>query len=148
MHQDCASCEKRGIGHEQEGTQDVRDAEDRGRRENGVQGVKSFLLRLSPGPRAVLLGEEDNGCDNVGVVGDELSIEVRKAKEGTYSLDRGWGMPVSDGRKFCRVHVDKALTNNHSQVLHGGSVKGVFQDLEGKTMLLEVRKDLTSSLVM
>ena len=62
----------------------------------------------------VFSSEEDNGCDNVGVVGNELSIKVCKAKEGVYSLDRGWGMPVSDGRKFRRVHVDKALTNNNS----------------------------------
>ena len=57
-------------------------------------------------------------------------------------------MPVSDGRKFRRVHVDKALANNHSQVFHGGSVEGAFRDFEGKTMFPEARKDLTSSLVM
>ena len=36
----------------------------------------------------VLLSEENNGCNNVGVVGNELSVKVRKAKEGVYSLDR------------------------------------------------------------
>ena len=94
--------------------QDIRDAEDGGGRENGMQGVESFLLRFSPRLRVVLLSEEDNGCNNIGVVGNELSIEVCEAKEGVYSLDQGQGIPVSDGRKFCRVHTDKALTNNHS----------------------------------
>ena len=62
-----------------------------------MQGVESFLLRFSPRPRVVLSGEEDNGCDNVGVIANELAIEVCKAKEGIYSLDQGWGIPVSDG---------------------------------------------------
>ena len=94
------------------------------------------------------MGEGDDGCDNVGVVGNELLIEVCEAKEGMYSLDRGRGMPVSDGQKFHRVHADKALTNNHSKVFHGGSVEGTLRDLERKTMFPEARKDSTSLLVM
>ena len=62
----------------------------------------------------VLLSEEDNGCDNVGVIGNELSVKVRKAKEGVYSLDRGWRVPVSNSSKFHRIHVNETLTNDHS----------------------------------
>ena len=62
----------------------------------------------------VLLSEEDNGCDNVGVVGNELPVKVCKAKEGVHSLDRGWRMPISDSGKFHRVHVNETLTNDHS----------------------------------
>ena len=62
----------------------------------------------------VLVSEEDNGCDDVGVVGNELSVKVRKAKEGAHSLDRGWGMPVSDSSEFCRIHANETLTNDHS----------------------------------
>ena len=72
------------------------------------------MLGFSPGPRVVLLSEEDNGCDNVGVVGNELSVKVLKAKEGVYSLDRGWRMPVSDSSKFRRIHANETLTNDHS----------------------------------
>ena len=61
----------------------------------------------------VLSSEEDNGCNNVGVIGDELSVKVHKAKEGAYSLDRGWRMPVSDSSKFRRIHVNEPLTNDH-----------------------------------
>ena len=60
------------------------------------------------------MSEKDNGCNNVGVVGNELAIEVCKSEEGVDSLDRGQGMPVPDGGKFCRVHVNKTLTNNYS----------------------------------
>ena len=62
----------------------------------------------------VLSSEEDNGCDNVGVVGNELSVKVHKAKEGAYSLDGGWRVPVSNSSKFHRIHVNEALTNDHS----------------------------------
>ena len=96
----------------------------------------------------VLSSEEDNGCDNVGVVGNELSVKVHKAKEGVYSLDRGWRMLVSHSSDFCRIHVNETLTNNHSEVFHGGSIKGTFGNLERKAMLPETRQDSTSSLVM
>ena len=62
----------------------------------------------------VLSSEENDECDNVGVVGNELSVKVRKAKEGAYSLDRGWRMPIPDSSKFRRIHVNETLTNNHS----------------------------------
>ena len=87
------------------------------------------------------MSEEDDECDNIGVVGNELAIEVCKSKEGVYSLDRRWVVPVFDGREFRRVHADKALTNDHSKVFHGGSIKGALRDLEGQAMFPEARKD-------
>ena len=45
----------------------------------------------------VLSSEEDKGGDDVGVVGDEFVIEIHKAQERTYSLDRGGGVPIPDG---------------------------------------------------
>ena len=94
--------------------QDIRDAEDQGRQENGVQRVESLLLGFSPGPRVILLGEQDDGCDNVGVIGNEFSVKVRKAKEGAYTFDGGWRMPIPNSNKFCRIHANEALTNDHS----------------------------------
>ena len=57
-------------------------------------------------------------------------------------------MPVLDGREFRRVHVNKTLTNDHSKVFHGGSIKGALRDLKGQAMFPEMREDSTSSLVM
>ena len=94
------------------------------------------------------MSEEDNGCDNVGVVRDEFAIEVCKAEERAYSFDRGWGMPIFDGSKLCRVHVNETLTDNHPQVFQGGGVEGAFVDFEGKAVCPEMREDSTSSLVM
>ena len=119
-----------------------------GQSRNSMQRVEGFLLGLNPRPRVVFSSEENDGCNDVGVVGNEFTIEVRKAKEGAYSFDRGWGMPVFDGSKFRWVHVNKTLTNNHPQVFHGGSVEGPFRDFEGKAMFPETSKDSTSSLMM
>ena len=87
----------------------------------------------------VFSSEEDNGCDNVGVVGDEFAVKVHKTKEGAYSLDRGWRMPVSNSGEFSRVHVNETLTNDHTQVFHGGSVKGTLGNLERKAVFLKTR---------
>ena len=62
----------------------------------------------------VFSSEEDNGCNNVGVVRNELAVKVRKAKKGAYSLDRGGRMPVSNSSEFRGIHANKNLTNNHS----------------------------------
>ena len=62
----------------------------------------------------VLLSEEDDGHYNVGVVGDEFVVKVRRTKEGVYFLDRGWRMPVSDSSEFRRIHANETLTNDHS----------------------------------
>ena len=62
----------------------------------------------------ILSSEEDDGCNDVGVVGNELAVKVHKAKEGVYSLDRGWGVPVSDSSKFCGIHANETLTYDHS----------------------------------
>ena len=84
MHQDCTSGKKRGICHERKGARDIRDAEDWGGQENSAQGVESLLLGFSPRPRVVFASEEDNGCDDVGVVRNELAVKVCRAKEGAY----------------------------------------------------------------
>ena len=94
--------------------QNIWDTEDWSGQENDMQRVESLLLGFGPGPRVVLSSEEDDWCDDVGVVGNEFSVKVRKTKEGMYSLDRGWRMPVSDSSKFGRIHANETLANNHS----------------------------------
>ena len=96
----------------------------------------------------VLSSEENNGHDNVGVVGYKLAIEVHKSQEGAYSFDRRRRAPFLDGREFHRVHANEALTNVHPKVFHGGGVKGAFRNLEGQAMFPKMRKDLVCALVV
>ena len=74
----------------------------------------------------IFASEEEYRCNNAGVIGNGLVIEIHKSQERANSIDRGRGVPVLDGRKLCRIHVDKTLSNNHSEVFHGGGVKGAF----------------------
>ena len=60
--------------------------------------VEGALLENSPNPRLVFFGKECEGVDDVGVIRDELPIEICKTKEGTDSLDRGGGFPCVNGR--------------------------------------------------
>ena len=50
--------------------------------------VEGALLESSPNPRLVLFGKERKGMVDVGVIRDELPIEICEAKEGMDSLDR------------------------------------------------------------
>ena len=91
-----------------------------------MQGVESCLLWTRPGPRVILVSEENNGCDDVGVIRNKLVIEVHKSQKGVNTLNRRGGFPILDGREFHRIYVDKALSDNHTEIFHGGGVEGAF----------------------
>ena len=46
-----------------------------------------MLAGGGPRPSTVFLSEVDEGASNVGVVGDEATVEVGKAEEGADVLD-------------------------------------------------------------
>ena len=60
--------------------------------------VKGMLLESSPNPRLILFDKEHREIDDVGVIRDELPIEICKPKEGMDSFDKGGGFPCVDGR--------------------------------------------------
>ena len=57
----------------------IRDGKDRGGCKDVMKGIKGSLLEGAPGPGLVFFGEGSEGSDDVGVIGDELPIEVGKA---------------------------------------------------------------------
>ena len=61
----------------------------------------------------VLSSEENDGCNDVRVVQNELAIEVCIPKERMDSLNRGRGLPVLNSRKLSRIHANEALSNDH-----------------------------------
>ena len=91
-----------------------------------MQGVEGSLLRISPRPGVILPSKENDGNDDVRIIGNEFVIEICKPQEGVYSFDRERRVPFLDGREFCRIHVNKTLTNDHSMVFHGGDIKGTL----------------------
>ena len=71
----------------------VGNGENGGRGEDFFERVKGLLLRRRPSPRDVFLSESGKRSDNVGVVGDEFSVEVGKAQERLNTFNRGGGFP-------------------------------------------------------
>ena len=87
MHENSASSEEGSISHDEKGVRGVWNEENRGGGEDLTKVVKGTLLKSSPNPRLVLFGKEHKGGDDVGVIRDELPIEICKAKEGMDSFD-------------------------------------------------------------
>ena len=71
--------EQRCIGYEVERSGYIGNGENGGGGKNFFERVKGSLLRRSPSPRDVFLSESGKRSDDVGVVGDEFSVEVGKA---------------------------------------------------------------------
>ena len=65
LYEDSTCGQERDIGHEQERVRDVWDAENGYRGEDVVKGIKGLSLRSTPGPREILVSEEDYLGDNV-----------------------------------------------------------------------------------
>ncbi|KIJ07308.1 hypothetical protein PAXINDRAFT_90636, partial [Paxillus involutus ATCC 200175] len=52
-----------------------------------------------------------------GEGGDKSSIEVTEAEEGLYGFHIFGNVPLSDGIKFDRVHLDNAFFKDQSEVV-------------------------------
>ena len=69
-----------------------------------------------PRPSTVFLSEVDEGASNVGVVGDEATVEVGKAEEGADILDFLGSGPLSDAIEFDWVHGKLTGFDDHTEV--------------------------------
>ena len=64
------------------------------------------MLIGRPVPGKIFLGQINKGAGNIGVVWNELLIEVGKAKKGLDILHLGRYRPLCNTIKFNRVHGD------------------------------------------
>ena len=60
--------------------------------------VEGMLLESFPNPGLVLFDMECKGMNDIGVIRDELSIEICEAEEEMDSFDRGGGLSCVNGR--------------------------------------------------
>ena len=106
---------------------EVGEVKDWFQQEEGLKGIKRVLTSGGPISREVFLGEVDEGLGDVGVVRDERSLKVGKAKKGCNIFDffRGW--PTGNAIQLDRVHGELPGFDNHSEVFHfGGSEAALF----------------------
>ena len=98
MHENSARSKEGSISHDEKEARGVWNRENRGRGEDLMKVVEGALLESFPNPRLVLFCKEHKGIDNVGVIRDELLIEICEAEKGMDSFDRGGRFPCVDGR--------------------------------------------------
>ena len=94
----------RGVCGDGEGGGEVREVKDGFREEEAFEGVEGGLAGRGPIPREVFLGEVEEGTSDVGVVGNEPTVEVGESKERAHVFHLGWRRPVCDAVELDRVH--------------------------------------------
>ena len=92
----------------------------------------------------IFLGEVEEGVGDSGIVGDEPTVEVGKAKEGSDVFDPGWGWLGSDAIELDRVHGELTGFHNHSKVFDFWDVELAFFKFEIEVKLGHTLEDMAS----
>ena len=144
LFKDCAECIVTGVGNETEGKFGVWE-DDKGGSGKGVdKSAKGRFLVGCPNEGYVLFGQGKQGSCDVGVILDEATIEVAKAKEGLQVLEflRLW--LFCNARDFGRVHSNFAVGYYDAKVVDGSLVEGAFLGFQVKVMFGETGEDIVS----
>ena len=70
----------------------------------------------NPVPGKIFLGQVNKGTGYIGVVWNELLIEVDKAKEGSDILHLGGYWPLCNAIKFDRVYGKFTRLDDHTKI--------------------------------
>ena len=108
----------RGVCGDGEGGGEVGEVKDGFGEEEVFERVEGGLARGRPVPGKVLLGEVEEGASDVGVVGDESTVEVGESEEGANIFHLGWRRPVCNAVELDGVHGQLARFDDHSKVFH------------------------------
>ena len=106
------------VGGNGEGGGEIGEVEDGLCKEETFEGIKGGLASGGPIPREILLSEVEERVGDVGIVGDESSVEIGKAKKGANIFHLSWCGPSCDAVEFNRVHGQLAGFNDHSEVFY------------------------------
>ena len=108
----------RRICGDSEGGGEVGKVEDGFREEETLEGVEGGLAGRRPVPREVFLGEVEERAGDIGVVRDEMSVEVGEAEKRTNVFHLGWGGPTCDSIELDGVHGQLAGFHDHAEVFY------------------------------
>ena len=108
----------RGVCGNSEGGREVGEVKDRLGEEEMFEGIKGGLARGGPVPGEVLLGEVEERASDIGVIGDESSVEIGETKERANVFHLGWCRPICDAVELDGVHGQLAGFNDHSKVFY------------------------------
>ena len=116
-------------------------SEDRSRSESGATVISEF-------PRSVFAGKPHERNNDVGVVVDESTVEVRESKEGLNVLNLPWFQPIGNGLNFLRRHGESIGRETETEVLGGGGMELTFLWLGEEIVLSETLEDFAGMFLM
>ena len=96
----------------------------------------------------VFLGEVEEGVSNSGIVWDKATIEVGKAKEGSYIFDFGRGGPAGNSIKFYWVHGKLSWFDYYAEIFNLQEGKLALLQFQVEVQFLHPLQHLMSSLDM
>ena len=104
LKEDGARCMFGGVRGDGKGGGEVGEVKDWFGKEEAFEGVKGGLARRGPVPGEVFLGKVEEGASDVGVVGDESTVEVGESEERANIFHLGRRRPICNAVELDRVH--------------------------------------------
>ena len=112
------------------------------------QLLEGCFAAITPVELGVFLGQIDERSGEVGVVGDEVAIEIAYAKERSDVFDFRGGRPFRDPFEFGRVHGNVSGSDDHSKIVNFLGIKCALGRFQEKTLLSEDIEDSAGSGMM
>ena len=94
------------------------------------------------------MGKPCERNDDVGVVVDKMTVEVRKSEEGLDVLNFPQFRPIGNGLNFLRGHGESIRRETETKVLGGGGMELTFLWLGEEIVLLETSEDFVDMFLM
>ncbi|KAG6876697.1 hypothetical protein C0993_001034 [Termitomyces sp. T159_Od127] len=138
----------KGVALKDDGEGGVEVVEDGSGGEGFLEEGEYTLAPAVPVPRGVLPCEPVEGFGDLGVVINELAVEIGKTKEGlhlVYTL--GW-RSVEDGFHLSGVHVNAIWSDYDAKVLDFSGVEQALLRLGVEVVLLELFEDVADVVVV
>ena len=122
--------------------------QDRSRGEGLLQEVEGGATIGGKFPRNVFAGKPRERNDNVGVVVDEATVEVRETEEGLDVLHLAGFWPIGDGFDLVGGHGESVGRKAESEVFGGGGVEFTFLRLGEEIVFPEALEDFADMFLM
>ena len=106
------------VGGDGKRSREFREVEDGFCKEEAFEGAKGGLAGGGPIPREVLLGEIEERASDIGIVGDESSVEIGETKERVDVFHLGWCGPTCDTIELDGIHGQLAGFDDHAEVFY------------------------------
>ena len=106
------------------------------------------MARRGPIPGKVFLGKVEERASDIGVIGDEASVEIGEAKERADIFHLGGSWPIGDPIEFNWVHGQLTRLDDHAEVFNLVGGEFTLFELQMKVELSHTLQDMFSAFFM